>query len=176
MRIHGLGQLGIAGALDTIAQTIQSVEGYYPNTLAYRNNNPGNLVYTSYYAQNYGAVPGDGGFAKFPDYDTGYAALQHQIQVDAGRGDSFYDLTYSWLGSGQGGDWRSYAETLAGSLGVDPNSLVSAALSGSTDPGSFPVQVPDQPMNVFPETGPVSTSTVVILGLAALVGVLVLSR
>jgi hypothetical protein len=101
MRIYGLGQLGIPGALDTIAQTIQQVEGYYPGTLAYRNNNPGNLVYTSYYAQNYGAVPGDGGFAKFPDYGTGYAALQHQVQVDAGRGDSFYDLTYSWLGSGK---------------------------------------------------------------------------
>jgi hypothetical protein len=175
VRIHGLGQLGIAGALDTIAQTIQSVEGYYPNTLAYRNNNPGNLVYTSYYAQNYGAVQGDSGFAKFPDYDTGYAALQHQIQVDAGRGDSFYDLTYSWLGQGQGGDWRSYAETLAGSLGVDPNSTVQAALT-ETYPGTFPVQIPDTQLNVFPETGPVSTSTVAILGLAALVGILVLSR
>jgi hypothetical protein len=161
--------------LDTIAQTIQQVEGYYPGTLAYRNNNPGNLVYTSYYAQNYGAVPGDGGFAKFPDYGTGYAALQHQVQVDAGRGDSFYDLTYSWLGSGQGGDWRSYAETIAGSLGVDPSSRVQDTLT-ATDSGSFPVQAGSDPVNVFPETGPVSTNAVVILGLAALVGVLVLSR
>lgn len=172
MRIHGLGNLGVPGALDTIAQTIQSVEGYYPGTPAYRNNNPGNLVYTQYYAQNYGAVPGDGGFSKFPDYDTGYSAMVHQIQVDSSRGDSIYDLTYSWLGSGQGGDWQSYAQTIANNLGVDPNTKVANLLTDST----FPVQVSDTPVSVFPETGPVSTNSVVILSLAALVGILVLSK
>jgi hypothetical protein len=175
MRIFGLGSLSsLSGALDTIAQSIQQVEGYYPGTLAYRNNNPGNLVYTSYYAQNYGAVQGDGGFSKFPDYDTGYSAMLHQIQVDSSRGDSIYDLTYSWLGSGQGGDWQSYAETIANNLGVDPNTKVADLISGYTTNGStFPVQVP---VNVFPETGPVSTNSVMILSLAALVGILVLSK
>lgn len=169
MRLHGLGALGIPGALDTIAQTIQQVEGYYPNTLAYVNNNPGNLIYTSYYASAYGAVPGSGGFAKFPDYDTGYAALLHQIQVDAARGDSIYDLTYSWLGHGQGGDPVSYANTIADALGVTVGTKVQSLITDGGDGTLPPITTPPSDIGSNP-------GALMALGVATLVGILVLSR
>lgn len=141
MRLHGLGVASGGDALATIADTIQQVEGYYPGTLAYRNNNPGNLVYTSYYAGAYGATPGAGGYAAFPDYGTGYAALQHQIQVDASSGLTITGMMYKWLGNGTGGDYQGYASTVAGALGVDPGTKVADVLAasvptmaGTTDP------------------------------------------
>ncbi len=172
MRLHGLGSLGIPGALDTIAQAIQQVEGYYPGTLAYINNNPGNLVYTSYYAGAYGAVPGSGGFAKFPDYDTGYAALQHQIQVDAARGDSISDLTYSWLGHGTGGDPTSYANSIADALGVTIDTKVQSLIADDTAGGStLPLDASSPPPNISSNPG-----TLMMLGVATLAGILILSR
>jgi hypothetical protein len=168
MRLFGLG---IPGALDTIAGTIQQVEGYYPGSLAYVNNNPGNLVYTSYYASAFGAIPGAGGFAKFPDYATGYAALQHQIQVDAARGDSISDLTYSWLGSGQGGNAPAYAASIANALGVDPSTSVQSLI---TDSGSSPLPIDSSvspPSDISSNPG-----AMMALGVATLVGILILSR
>lgn len=168
MRLHGLG---IPGALDTISATIQQVEGYYPGSLAYRNNNPGNLVYTSYYASAYGATPGAGGYAAFPDYATGYAAMQHQIQVDAARGDSISDLTYSWLGSGQGGNATAYATSIASALGVDPSTSVQSLITDSGG-GSIPID-----SSVSPPPDITSNSgAMMALGVATLVGILILSR
>ncbi len=170
MRLHGLG---IPGALDTISATIQQVEGYYPGSLAYTNNNPGNLVYTSYYASAYGATQGAGGFAKFPDYATGYAAMQHQIQVDAARGDSISDLTYSWLGSGTGGDSASYAATIASALGVDPSTSVQSLISDVPTDGSGTLPVTDASLTPSLASNP---SAMLIIGAATLAGILLLSR
>ena len=69
-------------AVNAIAQAIQTQEGFYPGSLAYQNNNPGNLVY----AGQPGASPGAGGFASFSNYNAGYAALLNQINLDATRG------------------------------------------------------------------------------------------
>jgi len=52
------------------------------NTLAYRNNNPGNLRFVG----QAGATQGEGGFAKFATPEAGYEALKSQIQLDASRG------------------------------------------------------------------------------------------
>ena len=135
-------------ALSTIASTIQQVEGYYPpgtpgypsGSLAYRNNNPGNLVLIPYYASAFGATQGAGGYAAFPDYSTGYAALQHQIQVDAAAGLTFNSMIYKYLGHGTGGDYVAYAATIANALGVSPDSKVSDALTG-VESASTPLPV-----------------------------------
>lgn len=58
------------------------------DTLAFRNNNPGNLRF----AGQEGAEEGEGGFAKFKDPEAGFGALKRQVELDAGRGhtlDSF---------------------------------------------------------------------------------------
>jgi hypothetical protein len=52
------------------------------NTLAYRNNNPGNLLF----AKQRGATKGERGFAKFDSPEKGYEALGNQISLDSLRG------------------------------------------------------------------------------------------
>lgn len=52
------------------------------DTLAVRNNNPGNLRF----AGQRGAIQGEGGFAKFETPAAGFDALKNQVNLDAGRG------------------------------------------------------------------------------------------
>jgi hypothetical protein len=46
------------------------------------NNNPANLRF----AGQVGAIPGQGGFAKFESPEAGFKALNNQISLDASRG------------------------------------------------------------------------------------------
>lgn len=69
--------------VEVLALAIQKKEGYFPGSLAYRNNNPGNLRYSSIQ---------DGrrdGFAYFDTYEKGLQALKNQI-IAAAMGDSKY--------------------------------------------------------------------------------------
>ena len=68
---------------DPYASTIQTIEGWYPGSKSYRNNNPGNLKFDKQ-PEATGADPQ--GFAVFPDYAHGLTALHKQIALDAGRG------------------------------------------------------------------------------------------
>jgi hypothetical protein len=134
--IGSLGSLGVtlssSPALTTIASTIQTVEGYYPGTYAYVNNNPGNLVYVG----QAGATLGSGGFASFPTYDAGYQALLNQIQLYANKGMTIQDMMNVYAPAGQGGNNpTSYANTVATALGVSPDTLVSDALAGNATAG-----------------------------------------
>lgn len=77
------------GDINTLAAGIQTMEGYiapnskYPaGSLAYQNNNPGNIMFIG----QPGAVLGAGGFAKWPTYDAGYQGLLNQIQANASSG------------------------------------------------------------------------------------------
>ncbi len=51
-----------------------SLTVWYSGSRAWRNNNPGNIRYTPF-AKRHGAIGKAGGFAVFPDYNTGRAAL-----------------------------------------------------------------------------------------------------
>ncbi len=75
--------------MSTLAAAIQRQEGYAPGTVAYRNNNPGNLWDgTSSIWPN---LPHDAnGFVIFPDYATGQAALENDLSIKVNRG---MDLT-----------------------------------------------------------------------------------
>lgn len=63
------------------ANAIQSFEGWYVGSRSYRNNNPGNLRYSSL------QIGMDGGFAFFKDYDTGFLALR-TLLINAATGKS----------------------------------------------------------------------------------------
>jgi hypothetical protein len=116
-----------------IAQTIQKVEGYYPGSLAYTNNNPGNLIFVG----QPGATPGAGGFAAFPSYDDGYQALLNQIQNYANRGLTIDQMMNLYAPAGQGSNNpTAYASTIASALGVSTDTTVADALAGSGSPGS----------------------------------------
>jgi hypothetical protein len=115
--------------VDAIASAIQTQEGYYPGSLAYQNNNPGNLVY----AGQPGATPGAGGFADFSSYAAGYSALQSQITLDATRGTdvngnpttTLSQLISSWAPPDDN-DTASYIANVSAATGYDPDALLSS--------------------------------------------------
>jgi len=156
---RGLGAIG--SPVTTIANTIQQVEGYYPGTLAYRNNNPGNLIYVG----QAGATPGAGGFAAFPTYDDGYNALLKQIQNYANRGLTIQQMMDIYAPASQpGNDPTLYANKLAASLGVTTDTTLADALAGGGS-GGGPDTSGELDLSVF---GDPSTADPVMLGVAAL--------
>lgn len=64
-------------------------EGYYAGTIATKNHNPGNLRSSPFQTGKYG------GFAVFPDYETGLYALKYQIYLAASGKSRYYrsDMT-----------------------------------------------------------------------------------
>lgn len=115
-------------AVNVLASAIQTQEGYYPGSLAYQNNNPGNLVY----AGQPGASPGAGGFADFSSYDAGLSALKNQITLDATRGtdvngnpiNTVSDLITSWAPPSQN-NTAAYIASVSAQTGYDPDAPLS---------------------------------------------------
>lgn len=138
-------------AVDALSSAIQTQEGYYPGSLAYSNNNPGNLVY----AGQAGATPGAGGFAKFATYDDGLAALKGQITLDATRGTdvngnpttTISQLLSSWAPPSEN-DTASYISSVASQTGFDPDAPLSSLDSAASY--TQPVDFGDLAYNDFP--------------------------
>ena len=147
MRLAMATGLGQAPAVSTIASTIQQVEGYsgpstqYPNgTLAYQNNNPGNLVYNSSSTGQIsnGATPGINGFASFPSYQAGYNALLSQIQTYANQGLTIDQMMAKYApatdanGNPTGNNPTAYAQQIATTLGVSTDTTVADAIGANS--------------------------------------------
>jgi hypothetical protein len=179
-----LGALGDVDpvALQSLAQAIQNQEGFFPGSLAYKNNNPGNLVY----AGQSGASPGAGGFARFNSYQDGYNALLAQINLDANRGtdvngnptQTVSQLITSWAPPGQN-DTAAYIQSVTSQTGFDASdNLLGLGVSsdaGSATPMPAAILMPDFSVAaVEADTG--LSAGQLGLGAAALVGLLLLFR
>jgi hypothetical protein len=126
MRRQGVGQL------TTIASAIETQEGYYPGSVAYNNNNPGNLMA----AGQPGCTPTSGGFCSFSSFADGWQALLNQIQLDASRGLTIAQFTAKYAPASAGNDPTTYAQNLAASVGLSPNDPLSTAIADTGDTGS----------------------------------------
>ncbi len=123
-----------AAAVDSLAAAIQTHEGYFPGSLSYRQNNPGNLRY----AGQAGALPGSAGFAVFPSYDAGLSALKNQIRLDASRGSdaagrpvvTVSDLISSWAPSNEN-DTGAYIASVSLQTGFDPSAALDSLGGGA---------------------------------------------
>lgn len=134
MRLGGLGDI------NTVAAAVKAQEGYAPGTLAYINNNPGNLVP----AGQPGCTAGAGGFCAFPTYAAGYQALENQLSLDASQGYTLLQFTTKYLGgdpnnpgTAPGGDPNAYAANLAAATGLSVNDPLSTALNGGATTDSI---------------------------------------
>lgn len=132
---------GLAGLFDTVAATIQKVEGWFPGSSSYRLNNPGNLMY----AGQPGATPhpltgSDGKVRVFAEFDTlanGQAALDRQIALDASRGLTIAQFTAKYAPAQDSNDPASYAAAIArdAHLSVnDPLSMAGLPYPSAPDP------------------------------------------
>lgn len=97
-------------------------------TLAQRNNNPGNLRF----AGQTGATKGDGGFAKFDSYESGYQALLNDIKAkQTGKtrtklnpNSTLLDLMNVYSPAADSNNPQKLAQSLAQGLGVDVNTKI----------------------------------------------------
>ena len=112
------------GDFSTLASTIQTIEGWFPGSVSYRNNNPGNLKY----AGQPGATGADSsGFAVFPSIQAGQQALLNQINLDASRGLTIAQFAAKYAPAQDNNDPASYASQLAAATGLSVNDPLSAA-------------------------------------------------
>lgn len=151
--VTGMGKLGqtTSPLVSSIAAAITQMEGtiapnaQYPNgSLAYQNNNPGNLVYVG----QLGASPGAGGFAKFDTVADGQQALYNQIQTQINSGQNLTQFFNQYAPGGTtnaaGGVQTSaatqnYINTVSQQIGIDPSvplNSVASNYSGSASTDS----------------------------------------
>lgn len=119
-----------------LAQAIARFEGYYtPGTVAARNNNPGNLKY----AGQPGAIGADRqGYAIFRTASDGWAALERQIQLDAGRGHTLSTFLHKYAPAAEN-PTGNYIRFVSATLGVPadiPLSTIAAAPTVSAPPAA----------------------------------------
>ncbi len=125
------------------------MEGWFPGSVSYRLNNPGNLMY----AGQPGAVPhpitGSDGksrvFAEFPSVAAGQQALDNQIALDASRGLTISQFAQKYAPAQDSNDPTSYAARIAAASGLSVNDPLS--LAG----GAGSVPVPDS--NAYSDSG-----------------------
>jgi predicted metal-binding protein len=142
--------------MQTMAAAIEKQEGYYPGSIAYTDNNPGNLMY----AGQPGATAGPGGFAVFDSYADGEQALYNQLNLYAqgtcgacnGQPLTIEQMTAIYAPAAQAGNNPTvYAQNLAAALGVDPNTPLADAFGGGD-------------ISISPDTPSSLTATVSIAG------------
>lgn len=133
IRTFRLGAVS-SSVVNAIADAITTEEGYYPGSLAWRNNNPGNLIYVG----QAGAVLGEGGFAKYPTAAAGRGALVYQINLDLERGTdangnpttTIAELISSWAPASAGNNPAVYAANVSAAVGIDANTPLDGAAAG----------------------------------------------
>lgn len=164
--------LGTSLNYPSIDQAITKFEtGGNPTSVGMRNNNPGNLVYSSW-MQQFGCGPGGaGGFAQCPTLDAGNQILDYRVSQLVTKGDSVSDLISTWAGPQYSGNsqesYNNYVESVASDTGLDPSLPIAA---------QFTSNVPDSASDILsPETFiPTTSPNWTLVGLAAGAGLLLL--
>jgi hypothetical protein len=158
---------GFGSLTSDLAGAIQRMEGACSGPTSCVNNNPGNLR-----AYAPGQPVDSRGFRIFPDYPSGEAALEGQIDTNIGRGLSLSEFfggkpgVYSgYAPASDSNNPSGYAATVGGWLGIDP-SLPLSAVSGSDSPG-FPVDAGG--MDPFGGSGSGDGAGISVVAMAGLV-------
>lgn len=134
---------GLGSLTDSLANAIAQFEGYNKaGSVAQRNNNPGNL------RSGPGQIGTDAnGYAIFPDANTGFAALDNQINLNVSRGLSLQTFIGGQPGvypgyapSADNNNVSNYVNFLSSQLGIDPNTPLNGL-----SPGSFRQVPPHSP-------------------------------
>jgi hypothetical protein len=138
------------GDITALANAIQTMEGYYPGSLAYTNNNPGNLVYAGQAGATKSCSTNGYCYASFPTYDAGYQALLNQINGQAAQGQNLQQFIWQYAPpcpkAGQipdpttglcpdgtkGNDTSAYLTALENATGASANTPLTNVISGDT--------------------------------------------
>jgi RHS repeat-associated protein len=91
---------------------------------SWRNNNPGNLVYGDFARENR-SLGVAGGFAIFPDYQTGYGALSNWLQSPIRSDWTLTETMHSFAPSKEN-NTAAYIRFITDSTGIDTNTTLGA--------------------------------------------------
>lgn len=109
-----------------------------PNSLAVRNNNPGNLKY----AGQPGAVEDPAtGFAVFSSWTAGVTALENQLKLYAQRGLTLAQTMNIYAPPSDNPNTLggiAYAQVIASRIGVSVNDTIASILAGFSSTPSIP--------------------------------------
>jgi len=105
----------------SVGNTSASIEIPKESRLSYVNNNPGNLRF----ANQSGATPGEGGFAKFPTPEAGVKALTSQVKLDQGRGHTLASFIAKFAPPSEN-NTAQYISQAAKSLGVTSDTSLAS--------------------------------------------------
>lgn len=147
--------------LTDLALAHQKHEGWFPGSLSQRNNNPGNLRLTPFQRTAFGAVPGDGGFARFPSYAVGLQALTddlkakitgHSAHINYAKNPTFLDYVRVYAPSDDGNDPKGYCQSLIHQLpqyhlAPDTPLSVLAGLIVNPQPLSLRLKIAEEAFN-----------------------------
>lgn len=118
--------------LDAWALAIQTFEGYSVGSRSYRNHNPGNIKYVG---QSTAIGKDDKGFCVFPSYQVGFEALKSLLRYAASgksklykANGSLYQFFNVYAPSSDNNNPNQYAEFVARSIGVDPNTIINTLI------------------------------------------------
>jgi hypothetical protein len=122
--------VGLGSLTTDLSDAIARMEGYTSGScsMCVSNNNPGAL------RAGQGQIGTDAnGFAIFPDWATGYAALNHQVDLNISRGLTLQEFFAGKQGvyagyapSADNNNPTNYASTVAGWLGISPDAVLSS--------------------------------------------------
>lgn len=123
-----------------ILEAMAKMEGFgaSPTNRPTRNNNPGDIEYGKF-ALAHGAIGNDGGYARFPDVSTGYAAMKSLLGSSAYAGLTVQAALNKWCPPAtetdpsnpmtQGNNPSEYVQNVCKWTGLEPTDLLSEALS-----------------------------------------------
>lgn len=111
-------QYGGGQSFNSVGNDTKKVSVVIPKTssLAYKNNNPGNLRFVG----QAGASDGYGGFAKFPTPEAGVQALANQIKLDTSRGHTLASFINKYAPPNEN-DTNQYLSSIMKMVGVGKN-------------------------------------------------------
>jgi len=111
--------------LSDLMNGIARMEGFWVNgSRSQRNNNPGNLR-----ASSLATGKDSSGYAIFPDIDTGWRALQRQIELDTGRGLTLGKFIAKYAPSSEN-NTGNYLKNIMQWLGVGADTSLSQIVAG----------------------------------------------
>lgn len=119
--------------IEKFAEAIREHEGWFPGSRSQRNNNPGNFR-CSKLMTDLGAIRCDDNFSVFPNYETGWKALVSFVtyacnnELRAYKDKTIYGFFEVYAPSGDNNTPGRYAEIVAKSVGVSPNTKMKDLL------------------------------------------------
>lgn len=107
--------------VERLADAIAQMEGYYPGSRAWRNNNPGNLRDFKNDSGRWIIWPDlehdSAGFPKFESAADGWEAMYKDLRIKINRGWNLEQLISVWAPPSEN-DTASYVRFVSGRLGI----------------------------------------------------------